>query len=257
MDSAELKARIIFTQDMPLQAILLSSYTTAVVNFFTWNKAYAIFPLPTFVHHKGYLLKPITEFLPMVLPWKLPSMLQKYTRRGWRFQQVMWPEDASSNNPIQETRRIGDEFTWMIPFDTKLVDWSKIPDSVLEYASFGVSLLAKKDFRCYGISAQSFRCEVLRHAYIYGFKEWMVFLKGRVDELFYVELWKLTPEQAWPLGFQGTLTQCEMSGCMDDRCKPDSWSYWDDEIPNWYRAWRLSVAQPKKPGKFAMHKPIF
>lgn len=53
----------------------------------------------------------------------------------------MWLEERSRNQPIEGTRRIGDEISWMIPFDVSNVKWSKTPDSVLQYASFDVHLV--------------------------------------------------------------------------------------------------------------------
>lgn len=160
-----------------MQVILRNFHSTAVVNFFTWNKAYAIFPLPTFVHHKGYLLKPLDNYL--------STLLEKYSRRGWRFQEAMWPEDESSNQPIQDTRRIGDEFTWMMPFDTSNVNWSKTPDFVVEYSSFGVNPNPwgePSESSYYEISATLFAAEVLRHRYLYCTTSWMKFLGKRVDK---------------------------------------------------------------------------
>lgn len=227
-----------------MQAILRSFYSTAVVNFFTWNKAYALFALPTFVHHKGYLLKPVDDYL--------SHLLEKYCRRGWRFQETMWPEEMTSDQPIQTTRRVGDEFTWIIPFDTSCVNWSNTPDSVLEYSNFKVIQLSESR-RNYEVSAHLFKSEVLRHQYLYGDlsqmenrRSWMMFLGERVDALTVLELYKLAPE-ARPERFSDfPENRSSMQNCMRNRPKPDSWTYWDDEIPKWYHAWRQLESESKK-----------
>lgn len=240
---SESKAQIIFTSNIPVEAILKNFHSTLVVNFFTWNKAYAIFPLPTFVHHKGYLLKPLDNYL--------STLLEKYSRRGWRFQGEMWPEEVSAKQPIQVGRRIGDEFTWMIPFDTSNVNWSKTPDLVLEYSSFKVGH-GGPDGTNYEVSATRFEAEVLRHQYLYGAPDWMKFLGKRVDELTILELYKLAPELR-PAPFRGPLYRTDENdryalyrmtagGFMRETGKPNGWTYWDDEIPKWYQAWRQSVA---------------
>lgn len=229
-----------------MQVILRNFHSTAVVNFFTWNKAYAIFPLPTFVHHKAYLLKPLDNYL--------STLLEKYSRRGWRFQEAMWPEDESSNQPIQDTRRIGDEFTWMIPFDTSNVNWSKTPDFVVEYSNFGLKPKPwgeALESSNYEISATLFEAEVLRHRYLYCTTSWMEFLGKRVDKLTVLELYKLSPALR-PAHFQGPLHATDegerfaLYRQMGNFSKPDSWTYWDNEIPQWYEAWRQSEAQSKK-----------
>lgn len=61
-----------------------------------------------YIRHKGYLLKPASNYL--------SPLLEKYSRRGWGFHGAIWPEEKNSNQPIQDTRRIGDGFIWMIPF---------------------------------------------------------------------------------------------------------------------------------------------
>lgn len=239
----ELRAQIIITSDLPLRAILCNFHSTVVVNFFAWNKAYAIFPLPTFVHHKGYLLKPLDNYL--------SALLEKYSRRGWRIQGGMWPEESRSNHPIQAHRRIGDKFTWMIPFDTSNVGWSKSPDSVLEYGTFGTETIQGDPTRSYKIQAAPFDAGVLRHHYLYNSLSWMKFLGERVDALTILELYKLPPTLR-PARFQGALSETDQIDRvalyldMSEFQKPVGWTYWDDEVPKWYQAWRQAEAESKK-----------
>lgn len=238
MDSADLKVQIIITRHIPVQAILTGFYSSVVVNFFTWNKAYAIFPLPTFIHHKGYLLKPLSNHF--------SALLDKYSRRGWRFQEAMWPEEVSSNQPMQKTRRVGDEFTWVIPFDISNVTWSKTPDLALEYVSFRLEDEDRAETTYHTIIAKPFVSDVLRHEYLLGDSSWMGFLGKRVDELARMELYKVKPE-ARPQGFQDTIGRVfAMYRYMGSFEKPDSWTYWDDQIPKWYQAWRHAETAKKR-----------
>lgn len=230
-----------------MQAILSSFYSTVVVNFLTWNKAYAIFPLPTFVHHKGFLLKPLDNYI--------SSVLEKYSRRGWRFQGQMWPEEKGSNQPIQASRLIGDKFTWMIPFDTSHVNWSTTPDFVLEYGDFVLKPSPWAESSNYKIEATWFQSAVLRHKYLFASLSWMKFLGARVDELTILELYKLEPDKR-PARFRRALSRTDeqdrftmyrlVQDEMRDFQKPDSWTYWDDEVPKWHEAWLQSEAQSKK-----------
>ncbi len=116
---------------LPIQTILYHIPTTAALNFISWNKAYSIFPLPTFIQHKCYSLQDWRE-------WDREA-LRTQSQRGWNVQGVMWPEEQRHNHPIRERRRVGDRYTWMIPFDTRRVEWSKTPDYVLEHACFRVN----------------------------------------------------------------------------------------------------------------------
>ena len=100
----------------------------------SWNKAYSIFPLSTFVQYKGYKL---------VGRYKLAARdnlscfsLRGYSFRPWNLQGLIRLEEHHLNHPIRKYRRVGDRFTWTIPFDTKNVQWSETPDQVLECDSF-------------------------------------------------------------------------------------------------------------------------
>lgn len=113
----------------------------------------------------------------------------KNSRRAWRFQQAIWPEEISSNQPIQDSRRLGDEFNWMIPFDTSSVSWWQNPDFVLEYANF--KILQDNDDRrsnapYYIVAAGIFVSELLRHRHLYGVSQWMKFFwkrSGWIDKV--------------------------------------------------------------------------
>ena len=55
-----------------------SFYTTAIVNILSWNKAYAIFPLPTFVYYKSFMLEELNS--------RQAKKVANYARRGCRSQ---------------------------------------------------------------------------------------------------------------------------------------------------------------------------
>ena len=98
------------------------------VNFMSWNKAYSLFPLSTFVEYEGYKL--VAKYSPSCLS------LRGHSSRGSNLQELIRLEEHHLKHPIRKYRRVGDGFTWKIPFDTKNVQWSNIPDQVLEYQSF-------------------------------------------------------------------------------------------------------------------------
>lgn len=64
------------------------------------------------------------------------GLLAKYEGRGWKSQDVLWPEDQPSHRSMLKVRRLGDRFTWIIPLDTGDVEHAATPDSVLEYANW-------------------------------------------------------------------------------------------------------------------------
>ena len=53
-------------------------YTTLLVNIISWNKAFAVYPQPSFLDHKGYPLTDMSDYF--------GTLLLKYRKRGWTFQ---------------------------------------------------------------------------------------------------------------------------------------------------------------------------
>lgn len=85
-------------------AILAGFYATHVVNIITWSTVYSIFPIPTFMQHKGYMLEPPS------LGW-VQSILRRWETRGWEFDGTLRPEEESPSHPFQSRRRVGDRYT--------------------------------------------------------------------------------------------------------------------------------------------------
>ncbi|KAL8992729.1 MAG: hypothetical protein Q9169_006881 [Polycauliona sp. 2 TL-2023] len=115
---------VIATNETPMHAILNNFYTTVNLNFITWNKAYSVFPLTTFIHKRGHLLRHEIDA-------DNRRLVNKYKQRGWDIQGIIRPEDQRVNHPFQQHRRIGDKYTWMIPVDIDKIEGSSTPDTVL------------------------------------------------------------------------------------------------------------------------------
>jgi len=119
---SDLKVQIIEHENEPVAALLAGFYATHLINIITCTTAYSVFPIPTFVHHKCYLLK---------CPERncTPRLIEKWQSRGWEFHEPLRPEEDSPAHSFQWFRRIGDRFTWKIFLGTP------DPDSLSEYAS--------------------------------------------------------------------------------------------------------------------------
>ncbi len=224
----------------PARSILHSIRTTAALNIISWNKAYSIFPLPTFIQRKCYSLQDCGQ--------SDGKAIRKESRRGWNVQGVMWPEEQRHNHPIRERRRVGDRYTWMIPFDTRRVEWSKTPDYVLEHACFRINSryvdysdngfydYEEEDVRNYTITAETLESKVLKHTYTCGGDEMRGFLAPRLHSSTVFELRKLSPAQR-PASYDQimeSLADVDTANVGFDR--PASWTYRDDELPTWYQA---------------------
>ncbi|KAL8823699.1 MAG: hypothetical protein Q9191_005627 [Dirinaria sp. TL-2023a] len=256
-DSTEAKVQLIQTKHQPLLEILRGFYTTLVVNVITWNKAYALFPQPSFVHHKAYMLKPINDYF--------GKLVAKYDMRGWTSQGIVWPEDKASHGSILEHRRLGDRFTWTVPFNTEGVRHAAQPDSVLEYSNFrlleathspvGTLRASADEFLIptrnhnlagfYRVRGGVFKALTLKYRYISADAEgfWYRFAGPRLEKLSYIELYK-TASSARP---QSLMDDVESDSPLYDLCsKVDRCGIaipsYDHEIPGWYATWERQLA---------------
>ena len=126
--------RLFATMNQPIQSILKCCSFTGAVNFMSWNNAYSIYPFSTFVQYKGYKL--VGGRYQVVRDKLVYISLKMNSLPKGNFQGLIRLQEHPIKHPIRNYRRVGDEFTWTIPFDTKNVQWSEIPDQVLEYQSF-------------------------------------------------------------------------------------------------------------------------
>ena len=223
--------QIVITRDLPIQAILKGFYMTTVVNAITWNKAYAIFPLTTFVRRKGYMLKPPNDFY--------ATLRVRYAERGWPSQSIQWPTEAMSNNPIRFIRRVGDQYTWIIDLDTNGIKQSKTPDSVIEYADFRLSM--DRDYSCYEVTAKPFHSHALQYSYTYGDPHWVNFLVKMARNLIIAEVMKTesgSPNFEEDIRTMASLYHDPLRWRLANFQKPDTWTFGDERIPRWYEAWK-------------------
>ncbi|CAJ2501734.1 Uu.00g045870.m01.CDS01 [Anthostomella pinea] len=128
------KAQLIATKDIPVQGILRCYYTTCIVNFITWNKAYSLFPIATFVDHETIPLKRLNN--------QEKRYHEKYRPRGWTMKasppQVLETGFVTTVRASSGQRRVGDRHTWAIPLDTAGVTPAPTPDYVIESSCFEV-----------------------------------------------------------------------------------------------------------------------
>ncbi len=231
--SKETKVQVITTRNVPIQGILRDFYTSAVVNFLTWNKAYSLFPLPTFIQYRTVLFKGLDPYY--------ANMIRKYRRRGWTVVPKLYNEDYTDSCPFDEERRVGDPFTWMIPFNNTNVTPSKTPDTALEYCAF--SVLDEPDFDDavppdhFGIRASLFVSKVLKYQYTCSSSGMARMYAERLHPLTQMELLLLETKDR-PVDFDellGNYQELYLENVEFER--PVSWQYYDHLMPEWHAAY--------------------
>ena len=231
------KVRLVVDSRTPVETILENFCSTIIVNFMSWNKAYSVFPLSTFVQYKGYQLGVNGHF---------SSYLQEYLAYplgGWNMQGVVCLEEKRLNHPIKTFRRVGDRFTWTIPFETENVQWSKIPDYVLEYACFQMeSRYVMKHFD-YKIFTYGYINRTLKYQYLVNW-DMQYFVRAEIDCLTAVE----------PREIDQSAKSVVSAGMTDyrKRSQPRVMAGWgglislDAEFLDWYSEWERRIGDENK-----------
>ncbi|KAI0165885.1 hypothetical protein GGR57DRAFT_449131 [Xylariaceae sp. FL1272] len=249
----ERKVQIVATKQQPVKAILNGYYTTCIMNFISWNKAYCIFPRATLLFH---------ETVPLTEPSDSNVALhRKYSRRGYRIRTapVYVSHDTNSHDPRAmfhmprnsryrkkpfrsyplghhppEDRFIGGPDTWTMPLNTRGVQRPEKPDSVLECSSFqirGTKTQANNgDGGGISLRAGLFVSPSLKYEYTCGSlspywervgymlqRNTLGQLRTKFKALDLEDLIESQNNRAiWSMNFE----------------KPDGWDYWDDDLPD-------------------------
>ncbi|KAI3336855.1 hypothetical protein HD806DRAFT_474993 [Xylariaceae sp. AK1471] len=235
------KVQLIATYGQPVRAILNRYYTSCIVNFISWNKAYCIFPRATLLFHETVsLMEPVDRNV---------ELHNKYSRRGWRlrtspaFFRRDHPEPQRKKRRLQDRlfplgrvglgdRRVGGADTWTMTLSTAGVTRPTQPDSVLEYSSFQVYSTGEQSQDGSGarIWSSVFRSHSLRYEYTYGNLEPFWSRAGDMLERNTIGQIKAkikAAEASDLLGDGMTLFGLEFK-------KPDGWDYWDDILPDFF-----------------------
>ncbi|KAI1638414.1 hypothetical protein F4809DRAFT_599895 [Biscogniauxia mediterranea] len=249
------KVQLIATYGPPVQAILRGYYTTALVNFISWNKAYSIFPRSTFLSHETVPLKVMDEYF--------GTLHSKYSRRGWRMRtESVMVEGLSLPDPLgslakKGNRRVGDRDTWIIKLDTSSVAKPPKPDFVLEYSCFQIAGLQTQGVGVRGLHEWSevraslnlsiyaglFQSHSLRYRYTYGYDYEDPDFHTPLH-LFWDQLGKRMSRNT--LGQLMKLGQAKVDEIVHDQSPqsvilymlefehPEGWDYYDDLVPVLY-----------------------
>jgi hypothetical protein len=242
----EIKVQIIGTITIPLEAIITSYYTTAVVNFITWNAAYSIFPDLTFIKRKTYQLTELNSYF--------GKQVAKYGRRGWKTLETVWDDDREYTKSLPPSenmhavRRIGDSKTWKINLDTTGVT-PGAPSYTIEYSFFKTSLKErttgtrhKVTKKFYQVDARIFKSCVLQHKYLVTQSAnptctfWWE-QADRLNDLTRIECTKLKGEERPFLISRSHAKNYYKNTDRVHSNTPEGWTFWDAEIPKWEAAY--------------------
>ncbi|KAF3929786.1 hypothetical protein ABW19_dt0207782 [Dactylella cylindrospora] len=130
----DLRIQLISSCITPLNSILGDFYATHIFNFFSWNRAYSIFPYHTFNDERAYTTGRLTH--------KASRGVEKYQRRGYAFADYGEKHECVKNCPFRPHRKVGDKYCWVMDLDTEGLENVQVtvPQSVLESSTFGMKM---------------------------------------------------------------------------------------------------------------------
>ncbi|KAI0424038.1 hypothetical protein F5Y09DRAFT_348133 [Xylaria sp. FL1042] len=236
------KVQLVATKNHPVKAILGTYYTSCIMNFISWNKAFCIFPRATLLFGETVALTRWNDYD--------VELHKKYSRRGWRQRSrpVTLAEGAKKYAPrdvfplggLGRDRRIGGSDTWTMNLSTAGVARPSQPDSVLEYSSFFIDsfFLDEEEMNVVRVHLEVFKSPSLRYQYTYGdLRPFWVRVGNMLTENTRVQLLtKMTQSEAEPIASLPRLYEAEFE-------KPDGWDFWDDWIPETYK-WLEGIECP-------------
>ncbi|KAI1304365.1 hypothetical protein F5Y03DRAFT_406974 [Xylaria venustula] len=233
------KVQLITTRHHPVKTILGSYYTSCIMNFISWNKAYCIFPRATLLFNETVPLKYPNDYN--------VELHKKYSRRGWR-QRTRAIDLGRSDGPgtrrkfpprdtsplgvyLDGDRRIGGSDTWTMRLGTVGIERPEHPDSVLEYSSFSVNPGSHHKMRMASIQVGAFRSPSLRYEYTFGCLDIYWDYVGHV-------LMENTRAQLCTKMKESEAESIERQYYPSLHAarfeRPEGWDFWDDWLPEAY-----------------------
>lgn len=237
--------------------MLNASSDTASLSFFTWNKAYVLYPYTTFIKAECYLLEDISDHVALRLASIAKDGL-KTKNVSWAaghtvleegvFLQPLAREQGSEYKEMTRARRVGDRHTWSIDLDIEDMEIPSVPDAVVESTTF----LLRVPWERYGVwkipyytfgSYTCLRQPVLKHCYNIMADPYedpsscsayhnnlATALWQRLNELTLIELAKIPPAKR-PSQYANMMTDVSCANNIrDEFTLPASWTFYDDEV---------------------------
>jgi hypothetical protein len=244
------RIRLRKTDKSPIYALVSSSFTTAELNFMSWNKIYSIFPRTTIAHHKFYPLRSLDD--------DFGSVLVELAQQGWTSRDLVWPDLTKDEPHGIGPRRVGDHFSLVMPLPSisTRCQVAFTPDYVLELVKFDVcddpprpvssrgfgnqtSIVRPRDRKLY-IQVEELTSPALRYRYTTGSgistDSWRVYVVQRLERWTLIEYLKMDDA-----GRLGELTHRPYGyptvSLPSEFQVPATWDYADDQMPLWHQDW--------------------
>ncbi|KAK6527699.1 hypothetical protein TWF694_004680 [Orbilia ellipsospora] len=226
------RIQLILASVTPLYAVLTGYYATHIFNFFTWNRAYSLFPYHTFKDKDAYYTQGLTR--------QAGQGVEKYIERGYEFLEYGKFHKCIKNCPFRPHRRVADQFSWVLDLDTEGIDGSlaAVPQSVIEYQTWGMKMHTSYWDRVDGVRVfvPSFKMDIkivcdssgsFRYPRIYDYQNrtWGNYISDMKKTMGRLN--------GYHIGFPESKSK--------DWGDEDGMYRFDGEFENWYKLWEKSI----------------
>ncbi|KAF3917674.1 hypothetical protein AA313_de0208738 [Arthrobotrys entomopaga] len=225
------RIQLIVASVTPLFGILAGYYATHIFNFFTWNKAYSLFPYHTFCEKQAFYTQHLSR--------QSGEAVEKYIERGYEFLDYGKVHKCIKNCPFRPHRRVGDRFSWVLDLDIEGIDSSlaSAPQNVMDYQTWGMKMHnsywdridATRVFSATGYvdirivwDSTSFRYPRICDCQTNTWGDYVESMKKTMGRL---------------AGYNITFPESKSKDWADG----DRKYYFDDEFENWYKHWEESI----------------
>ncbi|KAF7887809.1 uncharacterized protein EAF01_010963 [Botrytis porri] len=210
-----IQIQIIYTTNVPFQAIIQGFGTSLLMNVISWDFAYSLFPNMNFIKRTAYEVNGgDNRYLQANANHEDPEA--KYRSRGWEWEKAAAigdPKNLHSLN-LASCRKIDDSYTWTIGLDTNDVNGGQ-PSYLLQNSYFKVAQL--------GLSNT----------------QYFVDMNIKLDDLTHTQLLKIFEnERPIPLrtcGSSGYKIEYNSRTIKRRVQELKGWIFYDDQIPTWYK----------------------
>ncbi|KAF7923227.1 uncharacterized protein EAE98_007932 [Botrytis deweyae] len=262
-----IQIQIIYTTNIPFQAIIQGFHTSLLMNVISWDFAYSLFPDMNFIKRTAYEINGGGNgYLQVNADHE--DFEAKYRRRGWEWEKAAAIGDSKNLHSLNlaSRRKIDDSYTWTIKLDTNDVDGGQ-PSYLLQSSYFKVAQLGPPN-KQYFVDMNIVRSCILRYEYttttkFYDHFSFWASVKQKLDDLTHTQLLKF-PENERPIPLQtrgpsGYKIEHYSRTIKRHVQEPKGWIFYDDQIPIWHEEYlkdeeaRLRAKQEMEQVELELH----
>ncbi|CAO2649857.1 Nn.00g011490.m01.CDS01 [Neocucurbitaria sp. VM-36] len=147
------------TKQAPLEQAILSGHNTSTMNFISWNKAFSLNPRGAFLDNEYIRLDCWSGEYDSIALLADDSDTESMIDARWNVNEL-------NQEYVQDLRRVGDSYTWIINLDTSGITRAPVPDAILESSTFRLMEYQHLSEWWIEMDDHVFRGAILKHPFV-------------------------------------------------------------------------------------------